>query len=1102
MKKLSLALLLALCSITVMLAQRTIKGTVTDAKGEGLIGVSIFAKGTSSGTITDVDGAYELQVSAGVNTLVFSYTGFQTQDVPLGVSNVIDLQMTESTEQLSEIVVTAIGIQRDKKALGYSVSDLTSDQLAQRSETDVLRSMAAKTPGVVVQGGGGSPGQSTRINIRGYSSLTGNTQPLFVVDGVPFDNSVNASVSAAGGTQFSNRAFDIDPNNIASMAILKGAAAAALYGSRAANGVVVITTKVGKKTRKGLEVSYSSSMNWEKVSSLPDYQKKYGQGANQLYNGAFVGNWGAPFADYVDEINAEYGTTYPKVIVPGYPEGTVPHPLTSNAYNVQRGYQAFFPEFMEVDPNDPTKMRAIPVPYKNHDFINNFFDTGTLVENSLNISAGGDNSSVNASASHMDNTGIVPTSKSSRTSIAFGGSSKLANGLLVSGSMNYVNTQQDSPPINGSIFDGATNFGGLLEGSIFGRLFHLPRNYDLDNYPIEIPGTGDNAFYRALDNPYWLIKNNKYTSDVNRVFGNLAFSYDVAPWLTLTARGGMNNWNETRRNARRPGGVADTNGGVWTDDLGNREVDINYLATLSPKLTNDIDLRVIVGFNQNQRTFSNRFLDADGLIDKNLYSTQGTTTQIVREDYRRKQRLYAVYADVMVDYRDWLYFGVVGRNDWSSTLPESNNSFFYPGFNAAADLTHGLNLASNALSYWKVRASWAQVGNEARPYLTGTPYSFVTPFTTAGGTKVNRESLSNTVGNPELKHELTTEIEFGTDFRLFRNRIGLDLTYYKRNAVDQITEAQVPSSTGYWYAVVNAGEVENKGWEIGLDLTPVRTAGGLTWNIYSAFTKNKSTVIDAGFADDLFIGGPGQATGIVHRTGEEYGQIFGSMNARTTVDGKEYILIDRSTGTTIFLPKSEIIGNPNPDFILAVTNTISYKGLKLGVLFDWKQGGDLYSITAGSLQARGQLKNSEEREPLRVIPGYLGDPATFEALKDENGQFIRNTVPITSFDYTFSNGFGYYGADETMVYDITTIRLREVSLSYDLPEGWLKRTPLGTARISISGRNLWFKVPNMLSGVNLDPEVLSEVAESNVQGFEFGSTPTTKRFGINLNVTF
>jgi outer membrane receptor protein involved in Fe transport len=610
------------------------------------------------------------------------------------------------------------------------------------------------------------------------------------------------------------------------------------------------------------------------------------------------------------------------------------------------------------------------------------------------------------------------------------------------------------------------------------------------------------VFYRALDNHYWLVKYSRYTSSLNRVFGNINLGYDVTPWLNLAARGGINTYSESRRNARRPGGVADSNGGVWTDDLNNLEIDINYLATFSPKISEKLDARVIVGFNQNQRAFNNRFVEGDGLIDKNLYNIQGTSTQIAREDFRRKQRLYAIYGDILLSYDNWLYLDIVARNDWSSTLPDNNNSFFYPGVSLAADMTNVLGLESTTLGFWKMRASWAQVGNEAKPYYTNTPYRFQTPFTTAGGSIVNRETLANTVGNPELKNELTTEIEFGSDIRFFRNRLGLDITWYKRNATDQITEAQVPASTGYNYAIVNAGEVENKGWEIGLDLTPVKTASGFTWNTYVSFTRNRSKIVDAGFADDLFIGGPGQATGIIHRTGQPYGQIFGSKNARATIDGKEYVLIDRSTGTTILLPQSEIIGDPNPDFLFGLTNTFSFKGFSLRALLDWRQGGDMYSITAGALQTRGVLKQSEEREALRVIPGYLGNPSTFEPLKDESGNFIRNTVPITAFDYHFSNGFGYYGADEVMVYDITNIRLREVSLSYSFPEKLMEKTPFGSLRLSVSGRNLWFKVPNMLDGLNLDPEVLTEVAESNVQGFEYGSTPTTKRYGINLQVTF
>ena len=1113
MKRLSLFLaMLFLTAWTTLLAQRNISGKVIDEAGEPLIGASVQVKGLTVGTVTDVDGAFAIEVPTGHDVLVVTYTGYATKEANLG-SNVgeITITMVESAEQLSEILVTAIGIQREKKALGYSVTDLSGDQLAQRSEPDAIRAIAGKTPGVQVTGGGGAPGQTTKINIRGNSSLTGNTQPLFVVDGIPFDNSVNSpnNFGADKGSSYSNRAFDIDPNNIQSMTILKGAAAAALYGSRATNGVVVITTKTGgKNARKGLEVSYSSSYSTEKISGLPDYQNVYSQGSNQNYNGGFIGNWGAPFPTEVDRLNATYGTNYSKVIEPGYPEGTIAHPLASTGYSRPR-FTAFFPELWEKDGSgNPIILadglpKAIAVPFRPYDFVEKFFEQGTVLENSLTINAGGKESSLSATVSRMDNDGIVPNSKANRTSLSFGGNGKLANGLVLSGNVTYVNTGQANPPLAASVFGG--NNGTASDGSIYTRLFFLPRNFDLfgENgvapYPFETP-FGDNVFYRALDNPLWLVKYNKYSSDVNRAFGNLTLSYDVTPWLNLTAKGGMNTYGDARKSIEAPGGVADPTGEVWTDDIHNTEIDFNYLATVNRQISKDIDFKIIGGVNLNQRSYSERFVDGRGVIAKGLYNTDKTISQSSYEETSLR-RFYSAYGDATIGYKNYLYLGLVARNDWSSTLPKKNQSFLYGGANMSLIFTDMLKMNSNILGYGKIRAAYTSVGNEASPYRTRTTYSINQPFVNIGGTSVNRASLGNTLGNADLRHELTHEVELGTDLRFFNNKIGVEFTWFKRNSSDQITTAELPRSTGFVQAIVNAGEIENKGIELGVDLTPIKTKSGFEWNTFVNFTRIRSLVVDAGPTGQITFGSfPAYGTlQNIHRTGYPYAQIFGAKNARTP-EGD--LLIDKDLGTTIVLPTNEIVGDPNPDFMMGINNSFSFKGFTLRALIDWRQGGDMFLTTAGSLTLRGQLKVTEDREPLRIIPGVYGDPSTYEAIKGDDGKYIRNTTPITSFDFFFSNGFGPYGADETNVYDITNIRLREVSLGYDLPKKLLKKTPIGSARISISGRNLWWYAPNLIEGINSDPEVLAENADTNLQGIETGTTPTTKRFGVNLNVTF
>ncbi len=1119
MKKLSLILTMVLLIAGFAVAQRTITGTVADAKGEPMVGSSVLVKGTSTGTVTDIDGKFSLSVPADAKTLVFSFAGYQSQEVTLGASNAINVNLAEAF--LQELVVTAIGIQREKKALGYSATDIKAEDIAQRSESDPLRALTSKVAGVNVVGGGGAPGQSTKINIRGISSLTGNTQPLFVVDGIPFDNSVNASTNSNGGTQFSNRAFDIDPNNIESMTILKGAAAAALYGSRATNGVVVITTKTGKKNRKGLEVTFNSSSSAEKVANLPEYQNKYTQGSSQTYNGGFIGNWGSPFPEYVDQVNSQnFGgeARYSKVYASGYGEGTVPHPLTGVPFGAAR-YQAVFPELMNGT-------AAIAIPLKSYDFIKDFFSTGLLTENSMTFNAGGENTGLSATISRMDNKGILPMYKAnklgsatdvandwgsdnwgnanaSRTSISFGGNAKLANGLTINGNVNYVNTTQETPPVAPSYF---ADYGTSGDASLFSRLFYLPRNYNLTGFPFENPVSRDNVFYRALDNPIWLAKYSRYSSDVNRAFGNLTLSYDVTPWLNLMAKGGVNTYHEARKNITRNGGIFFPVGRIWTDDLVNTEIDMNYIATFSHKLTSDLDLRVMAGLNNNQRSFSSQFVDATGIITSSLLNPNATTTQIV-SNTRRLQRLYAVYMDAQLSYKNYLYLGVVARNDWTSTLlrPDGtgNNKYFYPGVNTSFIFTDAFGISNNILSFGKIRAAFTQVGNEASPYQTSSNYSLTTPFVTATGGRINRASVGNTLGNADLVNELTKEIELGTDLRFFRNRLGVDFTWFKRNSLNQITSADLPNSSGFTRAIINAGEIQNKGIELGLDITPIKTSGGLVWNAYVNFTRIRSLIVNLGTGADapkeIVLGVPGTSFGTIHRVGEQYGQIFGTKIARSD-DGK--YLIDKNTGLTVFESSNQIIGNPNPDFILGWKNTISYKGFNLSWLFDWKQGGDLFSVTAASLLLRGQLAGSQDREGFRVIPGVYADPNDPSKALLVDGKTVQNTSTVNAFEYHFTRGFGAYGADEVNVYDATTIRLREVTFGYELPKKLLKKSPFGTARISLSGRNLWFFAPNMLPGLNLDPEILAETSASNVQGFEFGATPTTRRYGINLYLTF
>lgn len=1113
-KNVLLSFLLASMVWVVGMAQdRKVTGKVTAAEdGSPLPGVSVVVKGTTKGVNTGADGSYSIDAATN-STLVFSFVGTLSQEVAVGNRSVVDVKLSADTKQLSEVVVTAIGIQREKKGLGYAVTNVSGSDLQQRSEPDPLRALSAKVPGVTIVGGGGAPGQATKINIRGFNSLTGSTQPLFVVDGIPFDNSVNSggAGSFASNTGASNRAYDLDPNNIESMTVLKGAAAAALYGSRAVNGVIVVTTKAGsKKARKGLEVNYNMSYNTENISTLPDYQDMYTQGSNQNYSGTFIGNWGPPMPDHVDRINQQYYNGQPRYTKTystyrfgpdagkPYPDGFAEHPL-----NLNQNLCLMYPELCDQYGN------GVAVPIQGNDIVGGFFKQGHLIENGINISSTGDKTSLNATVSRMTNEGIVPNQNSSRTNISFGGNATLANGLIVSGNVNYVNTTTANPPLGAGFY---TDYGGFgNEGSIFGRLYYLPRNYNLNGYPFEDPRNGANLFYRSgLDNPLWSVKYNRGTTEVNRAFGNLALSYDIKPWLNFLIKGGINTYADRRVRSQAKGGTAQPLGFVRNDDVGFTEQDYNAIITINPEINDNFSVRALIGGNLNQRFNRRQTISAVDIISAGLNKANATASQIVTEDFTSLRRLYGVFGDVLLGYQNKIFIGLTGRNDWSSTLPVDNRSYFYPAATLSANISDLVKMPS-IVDNAKVRLAYGKVGSDTDPYRLQTVYPIGVAYRNwAGGTFYNA-SLANRANNAGLRPEFKTELEVGLEFSLLKNRIVADVTWFNSDAKDQIIAQRVAASSGFFDQVVNAGWINNKGWEISLGLTPVRLANGLEWTSQFAFTRIRSLVKDAGPQGQIFLGGTGlSALGTIHKNGFQYGQIFGTKNARDR-DGN--LLINELDGMTYALPSSQIIGNPNPNFTLGWTNTVSWKGLTISALMDWREGGQMYSSTAASLLLRGQLKISEDREALRVIPGVYGnntkfetDPVTGEVfgtpIVGDDGKPLKNTTGITAFDWHFSRGFGAYGQDEVNVYDITTIRLRELSVGYAIPKNWLKKTPFGSARLSVSGRNLWFRAPNLLPGLGFDPEVLGSFPDSNIQGFDLGAQPTTRRFGVNLNLTF
>jgi TonB-linked SusC/RagA family outer membrane protein len=1066
-------------TLTTWSQQKTLSGTVVaDQSGAAIADVTVMVKGSKTGTTTNQEGKFQLSVPATAKTLVFTFVGYTTREVAIGANNVVDVQLIESTETLKDIVVTAAGIKRQKGSMGYSVSTLQADKIAQKSEPDPIRALTGKVAGVNIQSSGGAAGGATNINIRGNSSLGNNNQPLFVVDGVPFDNSSFGSTDGTvGGQTTTNRAFDIDPNNIQSMTVLKGAAASALYGSRAANGAIIITTKSGKKaSRKGLEINYSTGYSVEQVSGLPDYQTDYGQGTNFDYRSGVYGSWGPAYAGRTSLIPTR---------------DSIPHQLANARYPA-----SLFPQFYKPDGVTP-----VQVPYQSYSQQNakNFFRTGSVYDNALSVTTGSEKANINVGFSRMQNEGIVPENKITRTSFNIGGNAQLENKFYVGGSLSYVNTDQVSPQVSAANGSGA---------SIMDILMFVPTSYDLTNYPYVNPLNGNNVYDRVgLDNPYWSVMNSPTTSKVDRYYGNFIIGVDPFPWLNLQNTAGFNAYTQRNKTVNGKGGDYFPNGNILDDNIYRQELDNTFLATITKDISKDIGFKTILGNNINQRLTERQAVFGDGIIFRGINTLNNTSVTIPRvlSNGRNniKQSFYAFFADIEFDYKKFAFLNLVGRNDVSSTLPANNRSYLYGGVNGSLVFSQALNLTNDFFSYGKIRTGYTRVGNEATPYQTVTVFQ-ANPVLGSGTTGtiaspfIGQSTLtqSDLLANSNLKPEFINEFEIGTELQFFRSRIALDLTYYKKLSTSQIFTVNAAPSSGYTQRVINLGKSSNEGIEIGLDLIPIRTKN-VNWTISSAFTLNRNIVLDIGDLTELNYGGFSDL-GSMHIAGKPYGQIRGSTYAKDSLGN---YLVNPATGKPILSGRTEAIGNPNPDFIWGVTNTLRVGNFTLGVLFDWKQGGSMYSFTAYELISRGVTKDIESREAIRVGPGVLGDVNTLKPLRDARGNTIPNNIGIASSDYYFTGGFGPGGAAEVNVFDATVVRLREITLGYTVPTKMLSGTPFGSASLSLSGRNLWYYAPNFPKHLNFDPET-SSTGSGNSQGFDFIGIPSTRRYGLNLKVSF
>ncbi|WP_421920294.1 SusC/RagA family TonB-linked outer membrane protein [Marinifilum sp.] len=785
MKRLIFIVCVIIISIQLINAQtKQISGTVTSADdGLGVPGVSVIIKGTTSGTSTDLDGKYTLEVQAS-DIIVFSFVGMITQEIPVGKQTMINVTLKTESFNVDEVVVTAVGIKRNARSLSYSVQKVDGDDLENKIETDVVRALSGRVAGVNVSGSGGAAGASTNIVIRGNSSALGNNQPLFVVDGVPFDNSNNSSQNLTiHGSTYSNRALDINPNDIESMSVLKGGAAAALYGSRASNGVIIITTKSGKDTKGKVNVSYTTTIAFENAAKLPDYQNEYGQGANFQFNSGYFGTWGPRF-DAPD--------------LDGNGDGVGGSGLLFD----NNGTISYVNHLGDV------------VPYKAFkDNVKDFFETGIVFENSVTISGGDKTSDFLIAGTSSNNDGFIPHTGLDKYSLKVKGNHRFDEKFRVGASLSYTNTTQKGVPIGGF---------GVTNTNVFGQLWILPRSYNLTDFPYIDPVTQENIHYRTdFDNPYYLAEQNTYNSVVNRVNGYFDAQYDFTDWLSLSYKYGFNTYTDDRdQTYARSTQFNDGKGAILFDNFRFTEIEQTGLLTFNKDLNESFNLTAIAGISINERKTDRMVVFGNDIIVHGIRNINNTKNVVPVDDSgSSKRRLVGAFADVTLGYKGYAFLNLTGRNDWSSTLPTSKNSYFYSSATGSVVLTDALDFRSNTLSYWKVYGGVSKIGNDAGAYLTQTTFTTSPEF---GANIANLQfpfngvaglAFGNSLGNNDLSPEFTTEYEIGTDVQFFDNRIGFDFTYYDKVTTDQIFSVAVPASTGYISKVLNAGEITNKGVE-------------------------------------------------------------------------------------------------------------------------------------------------------------------------------------------------------------------------------------------------------------------------------------------------
>lgn len=1114
-------LLVFLLLASVGISQTNISGAIQSTDGEPLIGANVIAKGTTTGTITDFNGQFDLTVPAGVSEIVVSYTGFQTKTLSIDGQTQFSITMEEGNV-LDEVVVTALGVSREEKALGYSVQEVSSQTIENANTVSAIDALAGAAAGIQVTSSSGAAGAASRVVLRGQTSFNGDNEALIVVDGVRLNNSEFHTERSLGGVANSNRAMDINPNDIANITVLKGGAATALYGLEGARGVILITTKKGNSS--GLKVDVNSNLTFNKVTNIVGLQDQFTQG--------WSGQWAGPSTAFIPSAVSWGQEVNENTYWVNDPEN--PYKWDKNG------------EVRQLNAEELAAAQAAGLnvtPFQAYSNVEDFFQTGVTVDNNVSISGGNDLTTYRLGLGSSNSKGIAPNNTFDRLNVSSALNSSLLDGKLdVKLSANFSNTK-------GSRIQQGSNISGVMLG-----LLRTPISFDNAN-GLEDPVNDASSYtfadnsqrnYRGgggYDNPYWVANNTPFNDNVNRFFGNFGATYTISDWVKLGALVGTDFFSDNRVQRFEIGSRNVPAGQVIEDNYNYRHTDSYFTLSGNGLISDKLTLSYTTGVNFYDQKLKNTYVQGDGL---NFYGFPqlGNTSTLSSAVANTNIRTAGVYGSVDFGYDNFLYLTLTGRNDWTSTLinpladfKASDISFFYPS--ASLGFIFSEKMSADWLSFGKLRLSYAEVGGGAPgAYSTSTP--FILPIQNAGTINDVNDGWTNGIGfpfqgvsgfvqsgvagNPSLEPSRTKDIELGLDLRFFNNRVGLDMTYYTRASENQIIAINIPASTGYQRAVVNSGELNTIGGEVVLSLSPVRS-NDFNWDINFNFSKWRTTIESMpDFVPNQYLDGF-TGTGVYNIAPEfddindngiidngeaitqtyEYGQLLGGafqhvndtdangngvFNADMPYNPDGALVIeDDPTAAGYGFPKvdpvARVIGNPNPDFLLGITNNINYKNLSLSFLFDIREGGDIWNGTKGAITFFGMSELTENR----------GSIAVFDGVKASGG---ANDIAVTlDQNWYTGNGGGFGSVAEHFIEDGSFRRLRFLTLGYDLGSV-LNKFGIDKFTVSFTGRNLFLSTPY----TGFDPELSLVGSSSNGQGLDYFQLPNTKSYSIGINATF